>query len=80
MTESEALNLKLHDVFIFPDGYVNSGMKHVIHNYKCTILAVIIDNETLQGFTVKRYLKTKNRYAYEFFDVFKVIQRCHLAA
>lgn len=78
MNGDEVLNLKVDDVFIFPDNYVNSEMKCMRHNYKCHILSVIIDEEALQGFTIKRYLKTKRMWQYEFFDVFKVMNRCHL--
>lgn len=78
MKEDEALNLECGDVFKFPDFYKNSEMRIVKHNYKCTILSVIIDDDARQGFTIKRYLKTRNHYVYEFFDIFKVIDRCEL--
>ena len=78
MTEEEALNLECGGTFVFPDSYVSSAMRRVKHNYNCKIMAVIIDDDARQGFTIKRYLKTKNRYVYEFFDIFKVIDRCNL--
>jgi len=76
--EDEALSLKNGDVFKYLDFYKNSEMNIVKHNYKCTIFAVIIDDGACQGFTIKRYLKTRNHYVYEFFDIFKVIDRCEL--
>ncbi len=76
MEENQVLKLKVGDSFIFPDKYINDKSKVIRHNYKCHILAVIIDDDALQGFTIKRYLKTKKAWAYEFFDVFKVCYSC----
>lgn len=78
MEEQELFNLKEGDAFIFPDHYVNSGMKVVKHNYIGIILAIIIDDDALQGFTIKRYLKTRKGWSYEFFDVYKMRDRCNL--
>ena len=78
MTDEQLFSLKTGDVFIYPDKYVNDSTRVVNHNYKCRIMAVIIDDDATQGFTIKRYLKTKKRWVYEFFDVWKVLYRCEL--
>jgi hypothetical protein len=76
MDENKMLALKVGDTFSYPSWYVNDDMKRVKHRYKCTIMSVIIDNGELHGFTIKLYLKTKRRYSYEFFDVFKIKHEC----
>lgn len=81
MTENQVLALKEGDVFIFPDWYTStSGIgnwpQRKQHNYHCHVMSVIIDDDCTQGFTIKRYLKTKNRWVYEFFDVWKVSDYC----
>jgi len=78
MTEQELFKLKEGNYFVFPEHYVNSEAKVVKHNYNCLIMSVIIDDDALQGFTIKRYLKTKRRWIYEFFDVYKTLDRCRL--
>lgn len=78
MKSQELFKFKVGDKFIFPDVYMSDTGKVVNHNYHCHILAVIVDNEALQGFTIKRYLKIKQQWKYEFIDVYKVLHRCEV--
>jgi len=65
--------LKKGDKFIFPDHYVNSNMIVVKHNYHCIVMYVVVENDVLEGFLIKRYLKTRRRWSYEFFDYYKML-------
>jgi len=67
------LNMKKGDKFIFPDQYVNSNMMCVKHNYHCSVMYVVVENDVLEGFLIKRYLKTRRRWSYEFFDWYKML-------
>lgn len=78
MKEYDLLRIKEGDSFIFPDSYTTSDYRIVKHNYKCTVIFVVFDDGLFQGCLIKRWLKTRKRYDYEFFDYYKILIRCEL--
>jgi len=77
MNKNDVLSLKVDDVFYLPDFYIRDDCKVVQRPYKCTVLYRHLDGDILHGFLVKRWLVTKKRWSFEFFDVWKT-ERCSL--
>lgn len=78
MPHEDIFNLKLGDVFYYNNYYVNSEMIHKKHSYKCEVMHVLIDQDALQGILIKRWLITKKKWSYEFFDFWKIEFTCSL--
>jgi len=78
MTKNDVLSLKAGDVVRMDDFYVNSKMCHIPRTYKISIKFVMCEDDICEGFLIKRWLVTRKRWTFEFFDVWKMMIKCEV--